>query len=80
MRRDQLSTAFFCKKKTPMRRDQLPAAFQLCSLLTEERAWAGMLSSIWWRRKGVKYTNNEIYLDVIEEIDCRCERPQTLVA
>ena len=30
----------------------------------------GMLSSIWWRRKGVKYTNNEIYLDIIEEIDC----------
>ena len=30
----------------------------------------GMLTSIWWRRKGVKYTNNEIYLDVIEEIDC----------
>jgi AP-3 complex subunit mu len=30
----------------------------------------GMLSSIWWRRKGVKYTNNEVYLDIIEEIDC----------
>lgn len=31
----------------------------------------GMLTSIWWRKKGVKYTNNEIYLDIVEEIDCR---------
>uniref|UniRef100_A0A7S0W2X6 MHD domain-containing protein n=1 Tax=Hemiselmis tepida TaxID=464990 RepID=A0A7S0W2X6_9CRYP len=30
----------------------------------------GMLSSIWWRKKGVKYTNNEVYLDIVEEIDC----------
>mmetsp|Transcript_3041 Transcript_3041/g.4928 ORF Transcript_3041/g.4928 Transcript_3041/m.4928 type:complete len:311 (+) Transcript_3041:182-1114(+) len=30
----------------------------------------GMLSSIWWRKKGVRYTNNEIYLDIVEEIDC----------
>ncbi len=22
----------------------------------------GMMSSIWWRKKGVRYTNNEIYL------------------
>mmetsp|Transcript_56464 Transcript_56464/g.115551 ORF Transcript_56464/g.115551 Transcript_56464/m.115551 type:complete len:421 (-) Transcript_56464:297-1559(-) len=30
----------------------------------------GMLSSIWWRKKGVRYTNNEIYLDIVEDIDC----------
>lgn len=29
----------------------------------------GQLSSIPWRRTGVKYTNNEAYFDVIEEID-----------
>uniref|UniRef100_A0A8D3EBT0 Adaptor related protein complex 3 subunit mu 1 n=1 Tax=Scophthalmus maximus TaxID=52904 RepID=A0A8D3EBT0_SCOMX len=29
----------------------------------------GQLSSIPWRRAGVKYTNNEAYFDVIEEID-----------
>lgn len=23
-----------------------------------------------WRRTGVKYTTNEIYLDMVEEIDC----------
>jgi AP-3 complex subunit mu len=33
----------------------------------------GMLTSIWWRKKGVKYTNNEIYLDIVEEIDCRSQ-------
>ncbi|CAI5456744.1 unnamed protein product [Caenorhabditis angaria] len=29
----------------------------------------GQLSNIPWRRQGVKYTNNEAYFDVIEEID-----------
>ncbi|XP_062375218.1 AP-3 complex subunit mu-1 [Sardina pilchardus] len=29
----------------------------------------GQLSTIPWRRAGVKYTNNEAYFDVIEEID-----------
>jgi len=29
----------------------------------------GQLSTIPWRRTGVKYTNNEAYFDVIEEID-----------
>ncbi|GMR58987.1 hypothetical protein PMAYCL1PPCAC_29182 [Pristionchus mayeri] len=30
---------------------------------------SGQLSNIPWRRHGVKYTNNEAYFDVIEEID-----------
>lgn len=29
----------------------------------------GQLSNIPWRRSGVKYTNNEAYFDVVEEID-----------
>lgn len=29
----------------------------------------GQLSNIPWRRAEVKYTNNEAYFDVIEEID-----------
>uniref|UniRef100_A0A671YMQ2 Adaptor related protein complex 3 subunit mu 1 n=1 Tax=Sparus aurata TaxID=8175 RepID=A0A671YMQ2_SPAAU len=29
----------------------------------------GQLSNVPWRRVGVKYTNNEAYFDVIEEID-----------
>uniref|UniRef100_A0A8C5AN05 Adaptor related protein complex 3 subunit mu 1 n=1 Tax=Gadus morhua TaxID=8049 RepID=A0A8C5AN05_GADMO len=35
----------------------------------EERLPSGQLSTIPWRRSGVKYTNNEAYFDVIEEID-----------
>merc|ERR1711916_250811 len=27
-------------------------------------------SNIWWRRSNVKYTTNEIYLDIVEEVDC----------
>lgn len=29
----------------------------------------GQLSNIPWRRTGVKYTNNEAYFDVVEEVD-----------
>lgn len=29
----------------------------------------GQLSNIPWRRSGVKYTNNEAYFDVVEEVD-----------
>ena len=29
----------------------------------------GQLSNVPWRRTGVKYTNNEAYFDVIEEVD-----------
>lgn len=30
----------------------------------------GTLTNIPWRKLGVKYTNNEIFFDIIEEIDC----------
>ena len=30
---------------------------------------SGQLSNIPWRRTGVKYTNNEAYFDVVEEVD-----------
>jgi len=30
----------------------------------------GTLTSIPWRKMGVKYSNNEIFFDIIEEIDC----------
>lgn len=30
---------------------------------------SGQLSNIPWRRAAVKYTNNEAYFDVIEEVD-----------
>ena len=29
----------------------------------------GTISSIPWRKTGVKYTQNEIYFDIVEEID-----------
>ena len=32
--------------------------------------FAGVSSNIPWRKKGLKYTNNEIYFDIVEEIDC----------
>jgi len=35
---------------------------------------SGQLSNIPWRRSGVKYTNNEGYFDVIEEVDAIIDR------
>uniref|UniRef100_A0A1A8KB11 Adaptor-related protein complex 3, mu 1 subunit n=1 Tax=Nothobranchius kuhntae TaxID=321403 RepID=A0A1A8KB11_NOTKU len=40
---------------------------------------AGQLSNIPWRRAGVKYTNNEAYFDVIEEIDAIVDKSGTTV-
>lgn len=42
--------------------------FLLCGSVSEVLP-SGQLSNIPWRRSGVKYTNNEAYFDVIEEVD-----------
>ncbi|CAJ0959174.1 unnamed protein product, partial [Mesorhabditis belari] len=39
----------------------------------------GQLSNIPWRRQGVKYTNNEAYFDVIEEIDAIIDKQGSTV-
>lgn len=39
----------------------------------------GQLSNVPWRRTGVKYTNNEAYFDVIEEIDAIIDRSGSTV-
>ncbi|CAG0900563.1 unnamed protein product [Cyprideis torosa] len=39
----------------------------------------GSLSSVPWRRSGVKYTNNEAYFDVIEELDAVIDRNGGLI-
>ncbi|RIB24740.1 AP-3 complex subunit MU-1 [Gigaspora rosea] len=38
------------------------------------------ISSIPWRKAGVKYTNNEIYFDVVEEIDAIVDRNGAIVS
>jgi hypothetical protein len=40
---------------------------------------SNQLSSIPWRRLGVKYTNNEAYFDLIEEIDAIIDRNGTTI-
>jgi len=39
----------------------------------------GQLSNIPWRRTGVKYTTNEIFLDLIEEVDAIIDKSGTTV-
>lgn len=39
----------------------------------------GQLSSIPWRRAGVKYTNNEAYFDVVEEVDAIIDKSGSTV-
>ncbi|KAK2566040.1 AP-3 complex subunit mu-1 [Acropora cervicornis] len=38
----------------------------------------GQLSNVPWRRTGVKYTHNEVYFDVVEEIDCIIDKHQDI--
>ena len=40
---------------------------------------SNQLSNIPWRRLGVKYTNNEAYFDLIEEIDAIIDRNGTTI-
>lgn len=40
----------------------------------------GGLSNVPWRKTGIKYTNNEIYFDVVEEVDAIIERDGTMVS
>ncbi|XP_788453.3 AP-3 complex subunit mu-2 [Strongylocentrotus purpuratus] len=40
---------------------------------------SGQLSNVPWRRSGVKYTNNEAYFDVIEEVDCIIDKSGSTV-
>ena len=39
----------------------------------------GQLSNVPWRRTNVKYTNNEAYFDVIEEIDAIIDKSGSTV-
>lgn len=40
----------------------------------------GQLSNIPWRRTGVKYTNNEAYFDIIEEVDAIIDKSGSVVS
>jgi AP-3 complex subunit mu len=40
----------------------------------------GQLSNVPWRRSGVKYTNNEAYFDVIEEVDSIIDKSGSIVS
>jgi len=46
------------------------ALLSLCFILISCATLDGTLSNVPWRKGGVKYSNNEIYFDVVEEIDC----------
>lgn len=39
----------------------------------------GQLSNVPWRRAGVRYTNNEIFLDMIEEVDAIIDKTGTTI-
>ena len=40
----------------------------------------GQLSNVPWRSSGVKYTNNEAYFDVIEEVDAIIDKNGSTVS
>ena len=52
---------------------------ELVSFRMSETLPTGQLSNIPWRRTGVRYTNNEAYFDVIEEIDAIIDKSGSTV-
>lgn len=46
---------------------------------SEQKLPEGATSNIQWRKMGVKYTNNEIYLDLIESVDTIVDRYARMV-
>lgn len=53
---------------------------RVCSFSLSETLPTGQLSNIPWRRSGVKYTTNEAYFDVIEEIDAIIDKSGSTVS
>lgn len=41
---------------------------------------SGQLSNVPWRRADVKYTNNEAYFDIVEEVDAIIDKTGNKVA
>ena len=56
----------------------LKLPFHICSV--SETLPSGQLSNVPWRRSGVKYTNNEAYFDVIEEVDAIIDKSGSTVS
>lgn len=56
----------------------LPCFLYTGSTNVGEQLPTGQLSVVPWRRTGVKYTNNEAYFDVIEEIDAIIDKSGNL--
>lgn len=40
----------------------------------------GASSEIWWRRQNVTYASNEVYVDIVESIDCICDGNGNMVS
>lgn len=51
----------------------LPSRTSYCALLSQSNVSDvlpdGTVSSMPWRKAGVKYSQNEVYLDIVEEVD-----------
>jgi len=40
----------------------------------------GASSEVWWRRQNVVYASNEVYVDIVESIDCICDGKGNMVS
>lgn len=39
----------------------------------QQTSIGGASSEVWWRRQNVVYASNEVYIDIVENIDCICD-------
>ena len=60
--------------------DKLNLFFLIFFISVSDTLPSGQLSNVPWRRSGVKYTNNEAYFDVIEEIDAIIDKSGATVS
>lgn len=51
----------------------------MCWCRVSDTLPTGQLSNVPWRRMGVKYTNNEAYFDLVEEIDAIIDKSGSTV-
>lgn len=66
------SNATILSDVQPNTKEQNTALAGICNAIGVNQATSigGASAEVWWRRQNVQYASNEIYVDIVERIDC----------
>lgn len=66
------SNATILSDVAPNQKEQNTALVGICSAIgvNQSTTIGGASAEVWWRRQNVQYASNEIYVDIVERIDC----------